>query len=110
MYSSVLANTLPLPAPARLNEEQLGSALERPDVAHLGDQALNVPHLAALAALDEVVCGAVAALTAGQLVIDLGQQMSHLIIKSRKQFESVCLLSSVNLRFRSFISLPVISV
>ena len=105
-----LANTSPLPASTRLNEEQLGSALERPDVAHLGDQALYVPHLAALAALDEVVCGAVAALTAGQLVIDLGQQMSHLIIKSRKQFESVCLLSSVNLRFRSFISLPDMSV
>ena len=45
-----------------------------------------------------------------QLIIDHKQQMSHLIIKSRKQFESVCLLSSVNLRFRSFISLPVMSV
>ena len=64
MYSSVLANTSPLPASTRLNEEQLGSALERPDVAHLRDQALYVPHLAALAALDEVVCGAVAALIA----------------------------------------------
>jgi len=46
--------------PAGLDEEQLGSPVQLADVTHLRDETLDVPGLGSLAALDEVVRGAVA--------------------------------------------------
>ena len=46
--------------PAGLDEEQLGSPVQLSDVTHLSDETLDVPGLGSLAALDEVVCCAVA--------------------------------------------------